>query len=298
MVRSRQPVLTRQRIIDAATKLIDSEGLEALSTRRLAAVLGVAGPSLYNHFRTKDEILDAVADAVVAQVDISMFGRYDWQQALGMWARSYRAALIQHPNIVPYLVTSGIGRHPASLRMANAVFGALVDAGWSRAWATRIGAIMRYIVTGSSLGSFARGFAEDARVYTERYPHLAEAHLLARYHREVDESAFECGLKVLLDGLALVHVGLSSPGWGRVGDAAGEDGTGARDADEAVDGIADGIGGIDGIEGGIGDMDDVDQADHTHFDHVMGWDDGETAHPIELADFRDYMDQQGSEQRL
>lgn len=73
MARPRKPLLSRSRIVEAAGALVDAEGLEAVSTRRLAAALGVSGPSLYNHFRTKDEILDAVADAVSARVDLSMF---------------------------------------------------------------------------------------------------------------------------------------------------------------------------------------------------------------------------------
>jgi len=62
MARPRQALLTRERIITAAATIIDAEGLEAVSTRRLAAELGVQGPSLYHHFGNKEEILDAVAD--------------------------------------------------------------------------------------------------------------------------------------------------------------------------------------------------------------------------------------------
>lgn len=134
MARPRKPLLSRDRIVAAAGALVDAEGLEAVSTRRLAAALGVSGPSLYNHFRTKDEILDAVADAVSARVDLSMFepgaGR-DWQAALHDWAHSYRDALSDHPNIVPVLAR-GPGRRPAGLRLADAVFGAMTAAGWPR----------------------------------------------------------------------------------------------------------------------------------------------------------------------
>ncbi len=99
MARPRKPLLSRDRIVGAASALVDSEGLDAVSTRRLAAVLGVSGPSLYNHFRNKEEILDAVADAVSAQVDLSMFEASDprdWRAALHDWALSYRAALAAH----------------------------------------------------------------------------------------------------------------------------------------------------------------------------------------------------------
>jgi AcrR family transcriptional regulator len=214
MARPRKPLLSRERIITAAGALVDAEGLEAVSTRRLAAELGVSGPSLYNHFRTKDEILEAVADAVSSQVDLSMFeegdGR-DWRLALHAWALSYRAALTDHPHLVPVLAR-GPGRRPAGLRVADAVFGAMVRAGWPPAQATHIGALMRYFITGSALGSFARGFVDDAAAYDPAdYPHLGQAHLLADRQEQVDEGAFETGLRALIDGLSLQFERYAAP---------------------------------------------------------------------------------------
>lgn len=203
MARPRKPLLSTDRIVAAARELVDREGLAAVSTRRLAAELGVSGPSLYNHFRTKDDILEAVADSVSGLVDLSMFedGR-DWRTALHDWAVSYRAALRAHPNIVPVLAR-GPGRRPAALRLADAVYGAMVDAGWPPAQATSIGALMRYFIMGSALGSFARGFVDDASAYDPAdYPHLGQAHLLAEQQEKIDERAFETGLTALLDGLA------------------------------------------------------------------------------------------------
>lgn len=220
MARPRTPLLSRERIVAAALRLIDAEGLAALSTRRLATELSVSGPSLYNHVATKDELLDAVVDSVIGEVDLSMFGTPDgtpdgapdrspggrptpWPDALRDWARSYRAALAAHPNIVPVLA-QGPGRRPNALRLADAVFGHLVEAGWPRGQATRIGALMRYFVTGSALASFAAGFPADAEVYDAAdYPHLGEAHRLAGHRGTVDEGAFETGLEALLDGLVL-----------------------------------------------------------------------------------------------
>ncbi|MEV0735812.1 TetR/AcrR family transcriptional regulator [Streptomyces sp. NPDC050549] len=202
MARPRKPLLSTDRIVGTARMLVDSEGLAAVSTRRLAAELGVSGPSLYNHFRTKDQILEAVADSVSAQVDLSMFedGR-DWRTALHDWAVSYRSALRDHPNIVPVLAT-GPGRRPAGLRLADAVYGGMVDAGWPPAQATSIGALMRYFIMGSALGSFAGGFVGDASAYDPAdYPHLGQAHLLAEQQEKIDERAFEVGLTALLDGL-------------------------------------------------------------------------------------------------
>jgi AcrR family transcriptional regulator len=201
-------MLSRDRIVATASALVDAEGLDAVSTRRLAAELGVSGPSLYNHFRTKDEILEAVADSVSAHVDLSMFeaedGR-DWRTALHDWAVSYRAALTDHPHLVPVLAR-GPGRRPAGLKVADAVFGGMVRAGWPPAQATRIGALMRYFITGSALSSFARGFVDDRDAYDPAdYPHLGQAHLLAEHQQQVDEGAFETGLRALLEGLSLEY---------------------------------------------------------------------------------------------
>jgi AcrR family transcriptional regulator len=188
--------------VSAALALIDAEDLAALSTRRLAAELGVSGPSLYNHFATKDELLEAVADSVIAQVDISALGDRPWPLALRAWAFSYRAALAAHPNLVP-LAAHGPGRRPHALRQADAVYGALVEAGWPPREATRVGALMRYFVAGAALGSFAAGFIDDPALYESDYPHLSDAHRLQSRRREIDQGAFDTGLDALIAGLEL-----------------------------------------------------------------------------------------------
>lgn len=200
MARPPQPLLSRSLIVSAALSLVDSDGLEAVSVRRLATSLGVAAPSLYNHFRTKNDIIDAVADAVVSEVDLSVFSAHDWAEALRLWAHSYHAVLCKHPNIVPVLAR-GPGRRPASLAMADTVYGALIAGGWPPARATHIGALMRYLITGSALGSFALGFTDDPAVYAADYPNLHNAHRLAGHRAAVDEGAFALGLETVLSGL-------------------------------------------------------------------------------------------------
>ncbi|MCC5581474.1 TetR family transcriptional regulator [Microtetraspora sp. AC03309] len=202
MGRPSRPMLSPGTIVAAATELIDAEGLEVLSTRRLAAELGVSAPSLYNHFRNKDEILDAVADAIIASVDVSSFQTHDWKSALLLWGHSYHRELRKHPRIVPYLA-NGPGRRPAALAMADAVYGGLIRAGWPPARATHVGALMRYFVVGSAVGSFAMGFAGDETLDEARYPHLGDAHLLPEHREAVDEGAFALGLDSLIAGLAI-----------------------------------------------------------------------------------------------
>jgi AcrR family transcriptional regulator len=201
MPRPRSPLLSRERILSAALALVDAEGLAALSTRRLAAELGVSGPSLYNHFATKDELLEAAADDVIARVDISPLGTRPWPEALRTWAASYRETLAAHPNLIP-VAAHGPGRRPHALRMADAVYGALVEAGWPPREATQIGALMRYFVVGAATASFAAGFVDDPALYQPtEYPHLADAYRLQAHRREIDQGAFETGLDALITGL-------------------------------------------------------------------------------------------------
>lgn len=210
MPRPRQALLTPERIVAAAIELLDADGLAALSTRRLAEELGVRAPSLYNHFATKDDILEAVADAIAAQADLTVFGRQPWPVALAEWAKDYRAIIAAHPNAIPLLAT-GPGLRPAALRTADAIYGALVEAGWPAGYATRIGAAMRYLVIGSALGSFAAGFVADPSVYADGYPHLREAHRLAEHRERIDVGAFELALRALIDGLVALYPSVAHP---------------------------------------------------------------------------------------
>lgn len=200
MARPRVPLLSRERIRETALELIDRDGLAELSMRKLAAELGVQAASLYGHYPTKDELLDDIAEQIMATIDTSPFDTGDWRRGLLGWARSYRATLAKHPNFVPYLA-AGPGRRDANLRMADAVHGGMVAAGWPPRQATMIGAAARYVVMGSTIGSFSRGFIDDVQVYRDRYPHLEQAHLLRAKADEIDSESFELVLTAFVDGL-------------------------------------------------------------------------------------------------
>lgn len=198
MPRPSSPMLSVERIRGCALDIIDSAGLEALSMRRLADRLGVRAASLYNHVATKDELLQDIANRLMDRVDVSGFG-IDWATGLRMWARSYRATLTEHPNLVPFLA-HGPGRREAALRRADAIHGGLTRAGWPPRYATMIGASTKYLVVGSAMASFAHGFDDDTELYDDRFPHLDQAHLLRR-HAEIDHDSFELALTALIDGL-------------------------------------------------------------------------------------------------
>ena len=204
MPRPSTPLLSRDRIRDTALRLIDADGLDALSMRRLAAELGVQAASLYSHYPTKDHVLDAVANLLTRQVDASGFADGDWRTGLRTWARSYRDALAAHPNAVP-LVASGAGQRDDFLAMANAVHGGLVRAGWPPRYATMIAGSVKYLVIGAASTPFASGFADDVQVYLDRYPNLTQAHRLRADAERIDHDSFELGLDALVRGLEDVY---------------------------------------------------------------------------------------------
>ena len=199
MARPTTAKLDQARIRAAALALVDAEGLEGLSMRRLATALDVSAASLYFHYTTKDELLEAVAADVLANVDTSAF-LTGWEPGVRAWARSLRAALAAHPRLVPVL-SHAPGRRADALQRADDIQGGLVAAGWPPREATMIGAAAKYLVFGAALGSFAEGFAADPEVYADRYPHLGQAHRLAARAAEVDRESFDFALEQLIAGL-------------------------------------------------------------------------------------------------
>ncbi|EWC58924.1 Transcriptional regulator, TetR family [Actinokineospora spheciospongiae] len=204
MPRPTTPLLSRTRIREHALQVVDAAGLDGLSMRKLASGLGVQAASLYSHYRTKDELLQDIADSVMSAVDVSDFAGTDWQAGLRTWARSYRAALAAHPNLVPVLA-AGPARRETALQRADAVHGGLVRAGWPPRYATMIGASTKYLVLGAAMSSFSRGFEADVQVYVDRYPHLDQAHRLRDHADEIDAESFELALEAFVTGLVALR---------------------------------------------------------------------------------------------
>jgi AcrR family transcriptional regulator len=88
--------LTRERVLRTAVALADEGGIESLSMRKLAQALDVVPMALYRHVANKDELLDALVDVVVGEIDPALEGA-DWKTALRARILSARRALLRHP---------------------------------------------------------------------------------------------------------------------------------------------------------------------------------------------------------
>lgn len=120
--RPRREPLTRERIVAAGVGLADSDGIDAISMRRVGAALGVEAMSLYRYVSGKDDLVDAMVDAVVTEFPAPDPG-LDWRGRLRSIALGAYLVLLDHP-----WVAGPATSRPASGPARRAFLGALDDA--------------------------------------------------------------------------------------------------------------------------------------------------------------------------
>jgi TetR/AcrR family tetracycline transcriptional repressor len=198
--------LTRDRITEAALRLMDAEGLDAVSMRRVAREVGVEAMSLYNHVRDKDDLLNAVIERVMQEFpfpesiddDPIVYGR--------RLAHCWRDLLRAHPSVIQLF---GERKHSGasvdSLRPMDAALSALRRAGLSEADAAQafhtigsfiFGSVMmdtgQPFGSGGHPGAFPTGIEAELPNVAACGPYLAECDL---------DAQFEFGLDLMLEGL-------------------------------------------------------------------------------------------------
>src|SRR3989442_1790646 len=95
-----KPHLSKRRILEAAVKVMDENGLEAVTMRRLGRELGVEAMSLYNHVEDKHAILEGLCEAVMAEYEFPALTD-DWLADARAGATAWRRLLKPHPNVIP-----------------------------------------------------------------------------------------------------------------------------------------------------------------------------------------------------
>jgi AcrR family transcriptional regulator len=192
--------LSRRGIAEEALRLVDEEGIEALTTRKLARRLGVEGPSLYNHVRNRDDLLDEMTALIDEQVDTSLLEDADWRVGLPAFARSYRRAFAAHQHIVATVSARPV-RTDVALRAYDQAFAAFERFGWDGHTAAVVMAAVDFLVLGSAIETFKAGFDRGAGDYETGYPQLAAA-LRAAGSDDIDDLGFELGLAAVIAWLS------------------------------------------------------------------------------------------------
>ena len=198
--------LTRARVAAAALELVDAEGLDALSMRKLGASLGVEAMSLYNHVENKDDLLDALSELLHQQILASYTPPADcpWRDRATSMAFAYWQLAQSHPHAFAIVGTRPVAS-PAGIAVLGECVRLFIDAGFEQhqaslmfhtAAAWLVGAINQELTLMRELRQ-GKGFvAADVPDELAFLPGFKEA-CLAMDPAE----RFRTGLSVILDGV-------------------------------------------------------------------------------------------------
>jgi len=207
---ARREPLTRARILEAATRVMDADGLEAVTMRRLGRELGVEAMSLYNHVPSKEALLSGILETVMGEFELPRHDG-DWLERLRDLALAYRRLLLAHPNVLSLFAEH---RHldPDCLQPIELTLEALRSGGLSveettTAYHMLVGYVMGHAmleIAGLMAGDPDPEHAAQHEAFmltlpSDRFPRMAE---MLPYLKQCDhEAEFGFGLDVLLAGL-------------------------------------------------------------------------------------------------
>jgi AcrR family transcriptional regulator len=141
--------LTQERIIDAATNLLERRGSDALSARKLGQALGSDPTAIYRYFTGMDDIVLAVADRLLGQAMASFAPDADWRVALRDLACRVHTVYVAHPHVAQ-VAFCRVTRRPHEMTFVETVLEILDGAGFSTAEA-----VVRYRALADTMLSFA-----------------------------------------------------------------------------------------------------------------------------------------------
>jgi AcrR family transcriptional regulator len=191
-----------------AIALIEEEGPDALTMRRLGARLGVEAMAIYHHFASRDELLVAIGDRLLEPLQDLDLGGADWREACRRFARALRDLAVAMPSTFRLLGLQPFDT-PGSLRPVERLLGVLVDHGFSPVDALAIYRAIASYARGYALAEIT-GFTVDAADPEGRRRLAAlprrEFPVLGGHVAELAElypdGGFELGLGALVVGLA------------------------------------------------------------------------------------------------
>jgi AcrR family transcriptional regulator len=202
------PPLSRDRIVAEAVALLDEEGIDRLTMRRLAERLGTGSTTLYWHLQTKDDVLDLAVDTVFGEARLPDAPSGNWRGDVTTLVGEWRSAMLRHPWTATLLGRPLMG--PNVLERTEFLHAALVRAGLTGPELTAAAyGIANYVIGATTMqaawqghdeATARRAADEHLQQRRDRYPTLAE-------HGHVSgndwDATFARGLTYLLDGIAI-----------------------------------------------------------------------------------------------
>ncbi|WP_161883677.1 TetR/AcrR family transcriptional regulator [Deinococcus alpinitundrae] len=199
-----QPLLTPDRIIATALGMIDQDGIDALSTRRLATELGVSSKAVYHYYATKDDLLHAVYLAILDELEQPADPSAPWEEQLRHSAKSLRRLAFRHPSFLTGFLQY-LEHAPRELEALDAFYTLLRQAGVPDPLVWQTGQFLLTFLTGflraEREGAFTREEYEVEVGAVRRYP--------KRYHttpylpapQEGSDAHFDLALDLIIRGL-------------------------------------------------------------------------------------------------
>ena len=155
----------RAQILDAALAIADTEGLGAVTMRAVAARVGVTAMALYPHVRSKDDLLDGLVGRLLAELSLPDPAK-PWPDRLREIARSARETARRHPAVMP-LLFSRPAVTPEAVRVVDAIYQAMLDAGVTDREVARVERLVSTLVIGYAIsetsGRFGTGDPRERR---------------------------------------------------------------------------------------------------------------------------------------
>ena len=200
----REP-LTRERIVAAALELIDAEGADGLSMRRLGQRLGVDPMAIYYHVPNKAALHDGVVEHLWAGLTLpEAAAPGQWRALLHRVFSDFRARLLEHPRAA-VLIGTRPATSAAMLRLIDEVLGLVEAAGLPAGDAMQLIDCLSGYTIGKVLAETAESVAASGEVAqtlggltADSHPHVIGA-LMAGYGADPD-AQFDRGLTALLEG--------------------------------------------------------------------------------------------------
>ncbi|ARP65458.1 TetR family transcriptional regulator [Mesorhizobium sp. WSM1497] len=203
---SSEPPLSRERIVATAVELLDAQGIDGLTMRRLADRLGSGVMSLYWHVDNKEDVFDLAVDSVLEHRGSPETGESpDWRGDVVHMLEDWRARMLRHPWSASLLPRRALGRNILGrLEMLSKTLSraGVADADLNAA----IWSLWNYVM-GATLTRASFDLSEEDRAAAQqRLTHLSEHYpTIERSRLLLDndwDGAFRRGLDFLLDGLS------------------------------------------------------------------------------------------------
>ena len=197
-------LLGHEQITRAALRLVTRDGYKALTMSGLAKSLNVAPSALYNHVSSKQDVLLLVEDALMGRVDVSAFTRKPWEEAVRLWAHSYRDVFSAHLPLIPVIALLPVTNAPQTITMYEAVTEGFLRAGWPPDRIVNAVVALESFIYGSAFDVNAPGDIFATGELEAEAPHFTAAVVRRRNpagHNDAD-AAFALGLDAMVAGLA------------------------------------------------------------------------------------------------